>query len=453
MNIKEAEKLSGVSSRNIRFYEQKGLLKPARNEENDYREYAQEEIYRLKLIRALRMVDMPLEQIKQILDGQVSLQTAAAEQRQKIKDQIQKLETAIYFCEELAKPDQTIEEVLMRMDEPNNRKLLSKQWNFDYAELAKKILLPLGASILPAVLGGLLTAFYFILLYLPKPLGMLGALILPAIWTWFGYRSAKRKTWTISFVLAHILPTGAYILHRSMEGNDLLEAYTLPMTVLQTILTGDNHFSGEHGFFGLAVYLGCFCLGGLLFLVGKGLVALWQYCYPEKTRKTMSPKAVRAIRIAAVVLPVLIVLALTHFGSAPKHLRPDTLEKHLRGTAGVHKIVSLEVDPPDGAFREYHLDCCDALADVLRFDQWKRINHKVKEEPLCTLWVYHGHLFDGGYFLEMYSDGYVRIHRREDFRPENAYYQIPPEVLEELIAYAENDHAQGLLPSLPSGKG
>lgn len=453
MNIKEAEKLSGVSSRNIRFYEQKGLLKPARNEENDYREYFDEEIHRLKLIRALRMVDMPLEQIKQILDGHVSLQAAATEQRQKIKDQIQKLETAIHFCEELAKPDRTIEEVLMRMDEPNNRKLLSKQWNFDYAELAKKLLLPLGAGILPAVLGGTLYAFYFILLFLPKPLGLLGALILPAIWTWFGYGSAKRKCWTVSFVLAHILPTGAYILQRSMEANDLLEAYTLPMTVLQSILTGDNHFPGAQSFFGLVVYVGCFCLGGLLFLLGKGLVALWQYCYPEMAQKTMLSKAVRAIRIAALVLPVLIVLALTLFGSVPEHLRPDTLEEHLRGTAGFHEIVYLEVMRPDSTSQEYSLDCCDALADVLCFDQWKRINHKIKEAPLCTLWVYHGYLFDSGYFLELYSDGYVRIHRREDFGLENAYYQIPPEVLEELIAYAEAEYAQGLLPSLPPAKG
>lgn len=453
MNIKEAEKLTGVSSRNIRFYEQKGLLKPARNEENDYREYADEDIHRLKLIRALRMVDMPLEQIKQILDGQVSLQTAAAEQRQKIKDQIQKLETAIYFCEELAKPDQTIEEVLMRMDEPNNRKLLSKQWNFDYAELAKKILLPLGVSILPAVMGGLLMAFYYILLYLPKPLGLLGALILPAIWAWFGYGFAKRKCWTVSFVLAHILPAGAYILQQYLKANDLLEAYTLPMTVLQTILTGDNHFSGEHGFFGLAVYLGCFCLGGLLFLLGKGLVALWQYYYPEKAHKTMSPKAVRSIRIAVLVLPVLIVLTLTLLGSVPRHLRPDTLEEHLRGTVGYPGSITLEVMQPDGTSQEYYLDCCDTLADVLRFDQWDRINHKIKEEPLCTLWVYHGHLFDSGYFLEMYSDGYVRIHRRENFGPVNAYYHIPPEVLEELIAYAKAEHAQGLLPPIPPGKG
>ena len=59
MNIKEAEKLTGISKRNIRFYEQKGMLHPARNQDNDYRDYSSQDIERLKLIRALRMVDMP----------------------------------------------------------------------------------------------------------------------------------------------------------------------------------------------------------------------------------------------------------------------------------------------------------------------------------------------------------------------------------------------------------
>ncbi len=44
MNIKDAEARSGVSKQNIRFYERQGLLAPARDPGNDYREYNEEDI-------------------------------------------------------------------------------------------------------------------------------------------------------------------------------------------------------------------------------------------------------------------------------------------------------------------------------------------------------------------------------------------------------------------------
>lgn len=44
MNIKQAAEQSGVSARNIRYYEQAGLLTPARNPENEYRVYSQADV-------------------------------------------------------------------------------------------------------------------------------------------------------------------------------------------------------------------------------------------------------------------------------------------------------------------------------------------------------------------------------------------------------------------------
>lgn len=67
MNIKEVEKVTGISSQNIRFYEKSGLVHPVRNEENGYREYDTNDIRILKLIKMFRMIDMPIEQIKLIL--------------------------------------------------------------------------------------------------------------------------------------------------------------------------------------------------------------------------------------------------------------------------------------------------------------------------------------------------------------------------------------------------
>ena len=54
MNIKQTADASGVSARNIRYYEQAGLLAPERNPENDYRIYTDADVRTLKLIRVLR---------------------------------------------------------------------------------------------------------------------------------------------------------------------------------------------------------------------------------------------------------------------------------------------------------------------------------------------------------------------------------------------------------------
>ena len=66
VNINQVEQLTGVSKRNIRFYEKEGLLTPERNPKNGYRSYDEADIRRIQLIKMLRMVDMPLEEIKKI---------------------------------------------------------------------------------------------------------------------------------------------------------------------------------------------------------------------------------------------------------------------------------------------------------------------------------------------------------------------------------------------------
>lgn len=98
MNIKQASDASGISSRNIRYYEQAGLLCPARDPQNDYRTYTEQDIRTLKLIRMLRMLGVPLEEIRPILQGEVPLYRAAEQQAQRLQQQAQELEAVRRFC-------------------------------------------------------------------------------------------------------------------------------------------------------------------------------------------------------------------------------------------------------------------------------------------------------------------------------------------------------------------
>lgn len=140
MNIKQAEIITGISKRNIRFYEKEKLIFPKRNSENDYREYSEEDIYRLKMIRMLRMVDMPVDQIRKVLDGDLELGAAAEKQKEELYQQAKSLEAAIGFCKELEKytesRDVNVDEMLKRMDAPENNKNLYMQWRNDYKKIA-----------------------------------------------------------------------------------------------------------------------------------------------------------------------------------------------------------------------------------------------------------------------------------------------------------------------------
>ena len=65
MKINEVEALVGITKKNIRFYEEQGLLSPKRNSENSYREYGEGEVQTLRRIKLLRKLGVPIEEIRQ----------------------------------------------------------------------------------------------------------------------------------------------------------------------------------------------------------------------------------------------------------------------------------------------------------------------------------------------------------------------------------------------------
>lgn len=73
MRIKEVEQRTGLTAKAIRLYESKGLLKPARETENDYRDYNEEDVARLKTIAILRKLDLAVAEIKEWTDGKVNI--------------------------------------------------------------------------------------------------------------------------------------------------------------------------------------------------------------------------------------------------------------------------------------------------------------------------------------------------------------------------------------------
>jgi len=65
--VNKLSKMSGVSARTLRYYDEIGLLKPVRVASSGYRLYGQKEIDTLQQILFYRELDLPLDEIKSIL--------------------------------------------------------------------------------------------------------------------------------------------------------------------------------------------------------------------------------------------------------------------------------------------------------------------------------------------------------------------------------------------------
>lgn len=101
MNINELESRTGITKQNIRFYEKKDLLHPARNEGNNYREYTEEDFRTLQTIKILRKLDFSIEDIRNILSEQTPLNESLEQHLKTLQEKQQELDACIVICKGL----------------------------------------------------------------------------------------------------------------------------------------------------------------------------------------------------------------------------------------------------------------------------------------------------------------------------------------------------------------
>lgn len=101
MKIKEVEQLLDVTRDTVRFYEKEGLLNVKRN--NKYRDYSKEDIAQLKRIIVLRKLGISIENIKNILLNNYSMQPIIENNIIELENQIEKLNGALNVSRELTK--------------------------------------------------------------------------------------------------------------------------------------------------------------------------------------------------------------------------------------------------------------------------------------------------------------------------------------------------------------
>ena len=101
MRIGEIAERTGLTISNIRFYEKKGLIGPDREKESKYRNYTSEDLDRLNRIILYRKMDIPVEQIGQILNGEQPAEAVLEQQLLVLKEKQQMLQSSVDLCQKM----------------------------------------------------------------------------------------------------------------------------------------------------------------------------------------------------------------------------------------------------------------------------------------------------------------------------------------------------------------
>ena len=108
MKIKKVEELVGITRKNIRFYEDQGLLNVERAE-NGYREYHQEDVIRLQEIKLFRKMDISIEEMKLLFEKKKSLQICLEQHLKELEHRKEGLLKMQDMCERLILEHRSLE--------------------------------------------------------------------------------------------------------------------------------------------------------------------------------------------------------------------------------------------------------------------------------------------------------------------------------------------------------
>ena len=108
--VKEVSKLTGISVRTLHYYDEIGLFRPTEVKETGYRFYDDKAIDKLGQILVFRELDLPLADIKLIMDNpDLDRNTVLAKQREMLCAKSQRIERIIASIDEMLKGDQNMD--------------------------------------------------------------------------------------------------------------------------------------------------------------------------------------------------------------------------------------------------------------------------------------------------------------------------------------------------------
>lgn len=109
MKINEVEAQVGITKKNIRFYEEQGLLAPRRNSENGYREYGPHEVEQLRQIKLMRKLGVSLEEIRKMQAGAWTVGDGMRRHLVSLEREKKNLEQSIQLCRSLSSREERLD--------------------------------------------------------------------------------------------------------------------------------------------------------------------------------------------------------------------------------------------------------------------------------------------------------------------------------------------------------
>ncbi len=108
MNIGEAAKISGVSAKMIRYYEQTGLIPTAQRTGSGYRDYSEKDVHMLSFVRRARDLGFSVEVIGELLGLWTDRSRRSADVRQLAEGHLSNLRRKIEELEEMSNTLETL---------------------------------------------------------------------------------------------------------------------------------------------------------------------------------------------------------------------------------------------------------------------------------------------------------------------------------------------------------
>lgn len=195
MFINEVEHIVGISKKSIRYYEQMGLLMPKRNKENEYRIYTEEDIKKLKIIKFLRELNVPIREIKQLNDNELTLQECMKERLNKIENELNNYSRVKAMCTEILNSNENFETINITKYFQEINILKKEGFTMKEVKTNKK------KKIQGAIFSSIIFSFFF--------------LFILGIVTYFQFTDIDKMPWIlyVFFVLIFIFPLFGIIIN------------------------------------------------------------------------------------------------------------------------------------------------------------------------------------------------------------------------------------------------